>query len=192
MALLAPCTRGPNRTHAVMDLKTQKETVSVLRRPPRRDRVLRAVESVGAVAWALFRLSKSSGPSLGSAPTLEAKKLRPQARVPAATHATWTSVILSRRLRGRVRVEMRLPALSCGRGERPAHETKCPGVGNRVISMPIPATMTRATVWPAVGMSQSVDGALKGREASPKHASTSRTATSRASIWVRCNRSKSR
>src|ERR671912_1773315 len=68
--------------------------------------------------------------------------------VRAATQATWTSVVLSHGLPGRVRVESRLPALSCWRGQRPAHDTRCPAVGNRLMSNPISATMTRATVRP--------------------------------------------
>src|SRR5215217_7123408 len=64
-------------------------------------------------------------------------------RVRAATQATWTSVVLSHGLPGRVRVESRLPALSCCRGQRPAQEIR----------------------WPAVGIVITrFDGSLKGRE----------------------------
>lgn len=47
---------------------------------------------------------------------------------------------------GRVRVERRLPALSCSCGQRPAQESRWPAVGKRVMSRPISARITRATV----------------------------------------------
>src|SRR5262245_36739300 len=66
--------------------------------------------------------------------------------VRAAAQAACTRVVFNQGLLGRVRVERRLPALSSRRGQRPAQETRWPAVGKRVISKPISATKTRATV----------------------------------------------
>ena len=44
------------------------------------------------------------------------------------------------------RVDRRLPALSSLRGQSPAQDTRWPAVGKRVMSMPISATITRATM----------------------------------------------
>src|SRR3954452_9755209 len=43
-----------------------------------------------------------------------------------------------------MRVERRLPALSSLFGHRPAQEIRCPTLGNRLMSSPISATITRA------------------------------------------------
>src|SRR5439155_25164833 len=63
-----------------------------------------------------------------------------------AAQAAWTSVVLSQGLPGRVRVDSRLPALSCKRGQRPAHERRWAEEGKRDISAPISAIKTRAAV----------------------------------------------
>src|SRR5499427_7769386 len=103
-----------------------------------------------------------------------------ESRVRAADHAAWTRVVLSQGLLERVRVESRLPALSCKRGQRPAHETRWAAVGKRVMSKPISATITRATVSLTPGMViRWSTAARKGARASPRRASTSRTAASR-------------
>ena len=43
-----------------------------------------------------------------------------------------------------MRVERRLPALSSFLGHRPAQETRCAAVANRLMSLPISAAMMRA------------------------------------------------
>ena len=63
-----------------------------------------------------------------------------------AAHAAWTRVVLSQGASCRTCVERRLPALSSLRGQSPAHETRCPAVGQRgeegrdgVFAAPCPA-----------------------------------------------------
>src|SRR5271156_4962328 len=62
-----------------------------------------------------------------------------------ADQAAVTSVVLSHVPDLRTRVLRRLPALSSLRGHKPAHEMRFPGVENRVMSVPISATITLAT-----------------------------------------------
>src|SRR3989441_12649516 len=132
---------------------------------------------------------------LGASPALDSQELSPEVGVlfRAADHAACTSVVFSQGLLDRVRFERRLPALSWSRGQRPAQETRWPAVGKWVISKPISATMTRATVslTPGIVIRRST-AARKGVRASPRRASTSRTAASSASIWVRCSLSMKR
>src|SRR5262245_57827270 len=91
---------------------------------------------------------------LGSAATLDPKELGSEVRsfFRAADQAAWTSVVLSQGLLERMRVERRLPALSCRRGHSPAHDTRWAALGKRVMSKPISATITRATVSLTPGM----------------------------------------
>src|SRR5207302_1904260 len=100
--------------------------------------------------------------------------------------AAWTRVVLSQGFPARGLVERRLPALSSCRGERPAQERRCPGVGKRLISTPSSATRTEAASGPIPRMVvRRSTAARKGVRASPRRASRSRTAACRASIWVR-------
>src|SRR5262249_1405543 len=111
-----------------------------------------------------------------------------ESRVRAADHAAWTRVVLSQGLLERVRGESRLPALSCKRGQRPAHGAGWAAVGKGGMSKPIAGTITRATVSLTPGMViKWSTAARKGARAVAKRASTSRTAASRASIWPRCS-----
>src|SRR5262249_59001170 len=66
--------------------------------------------------------------------------------VRTAAQAAVTRVVLSHGAPGRTRVERRFPALSSWRGHSPAQETRWAAVGKRVMSMPISATRTWATV----------------------------------------------
>src|SRR4030095_4534937 len=66
--------------------------------------------------------------------------------VRAAAQAAITRVVFSQLPDFRMRVDRRLPALSSLRGQSPAQEIRCPGVGKRDMSVPISARMTRATV----------------------------------------------
>ena len=69
-----------------------------------------------------------------------------------AAQAHWTRMVLSQGAPLRRRVERRLPALSSLRGHSPAQETRWPAVGNRLMSRPISATMTRAASAPTPGI----------------------------------------
>ena len=51
----------------------------------------------------------------------------------------------------RVRPLWRLPARAWLPGHRPAHEARCPALGNRRLSVPISATITSAVRWPTPG-----------------------------------------
>src|SRR5262249_9137189 len=63
-----------------------------------------------------------------------------------AAQAAVTSVVLSHGAPGRTRVDRRFPALSSLRGHSPAQEIRWAAVGKRVMSTPISATRTWATV----------------------------------------------
>src|ERR1700747_560478 len=71
-----------------------------------------------------------------------ALKYQPFLRLAAMAH--WTSMVLSHWSPFRNRVDRRLPALSSLHGHNPAHDKRCPAVGNRLMSGPISARITRA------------------------------------------------
>lgn len=94
-------------------------------------------------------------------------------RVRAATQATWTSVVLSHGLPGRVRVEIRLPALSCRRGQSPAHETKVSrGRKSAHVKSDFRDDHARHRTSDRGNRHQPVNGGLKGRQGSAPVAGT--------------------
>src|SRR5262249_22945896 len=65
-----------------------------------------------------------------------------------AAHAACTSAVRSHWLPLVVLPPRRLPALSWLPGHSPAHDDRCPDVGNFVMSVPTSATTTSATRLP--------------------------------------------
>src|SRR5512132_1771978 len=77
---------------------------------------------------------------------------------------------------------LRLPADSLTPGANLAHDTRCPAVGNRVMSVPSSASSRRAATWPTPGISSSRSTApAKPAISSASLASSSARSASRAS-----------
>src|SRR5512132_1962923 len=82
---------------------------------------------------------------------------------------------------------LRLPADSLTPGANLAHDTRCPAVGNRVMSVPSSAMSSCAASWPIPGISSSrstasVNGAISSASLASSSARPASSAFTRASI----------
>src|SRR6516164_8600858 len=96
-----------------------------------------------------------------------------------AAQAHWTSSVLSQEAPLRSRDDLRLPALSFWPGDRPAQETRCPSLANRLISAPVSARIEVAAKLAMPGMASK--SAVKSRK-KPRPAAAS---SSILAIWRR-------